>query len=65
MSMDMNINGKKLLDLLKKDEDREKVSLYLSKKIYDDFKKACKPVSASMVLEALMKEFLKTTKTKD
>lgn len=58
----MTINGKKLVELLKKDEDREKVSLYLSKKIYEDFKKSCKPVSASMVLEALMKEFLKTSK---
>ena len=55
----MKIEGKKLLERLAKEQsDRTKVSLYLSKRLYDDFKKACGKVAASQVMEELMRQFL-------
>jgi hypothetical protein len=38
-------------------EDRDRVSLYLSVRIYEDFKKACGTASPSKVIEDLMELF--------
>lgn len=63
--MAVKIDGKKIVERLKKRaDDRKKVSLYLSEKVMGDFKKACEneDVSASMVMEELMKEFIISVK---
>lgn len=44
--------------------DRTKVSLYLSKKLYDDFRRSCGDISASTVMEELMREFIASAKGK-
>lgn len=57
------IDAKDILKRLENNENRAKVSLYLDKKIYDQFKKACgKQASASRVMEELMREFLESLK---
>lgn len=38
--------------------DREKTSLYLSKSLYEAFKKKCGKAAASRVLEELIREFI-------
>lgn len=38
-------------------DDRSKTSLYLSKRVYKDFRKACGKASPSKVIEELMKRF--------
>jgi len=61
----MKNDAQKLLDDLKKSHaDRKKVSLFLSDKLYERFKKGCKPVSASQVMERLMEDFLKALSKK-
>lgn len=44
------------------EDDRAKVSLYLSKSLYERFKKACGKASASKVMEDLLEEFLENLK---
>ncbi|MBS1983794.1 MAG: hypothetical protein JST16_06455 [Bdellovibrionales bacterium] len=44
--------------LLKEESDRGKVSLYLSKKLYKSFQKACGTLPASKVVEELMQAFV-------
>lgn len=51
--------AQKIVDQLTLEEDREKVSLYLSKAIYERFKRACGKAPASRVMEVLMKEFIR------
>lgn len=50
--------AQKIIDKLALEEDREKVSLYLSKAIYARFKRACGKAPASRVMEELMKDFI-------
>lgn len=56
----MKIDGKEVLERLAaaKKQDRTKVSLYLSKSLYEDFKQACGDIPASVVLEDLIQQFL-------
>ncbi len=55
--MKVNVKAiKKRLDERK--SDRMKVTLYLSKSLYNEFKKKCKPHAASAVIEEMMKEFV-------
>ena len=62
----MKIDGKGILAKLSvgKKSDREKTSLYLSKSVYEAFKKACGDVPTSQVLEELMQQFLSSLKQK-
>jgi len=57
------MNAKEIVELYESEEDREKVSLYLSKGVYEKFKKVCKTASASKVMEHLMKIFIESSKT--
>jgi len=56
----MKIDGKKILKKLESENEpsKQKLSFYLSKKLYEDFKKCCGNVPASQVIEELMKEFV-------
>lgn len=60
----MAIDPKRIFEKLKNGNDRGKVTLYFTKAIYKDFKKACGSHSASQVLEEMMKEFI-TASPKD
>jgi hypothetical protein len=61
--------AQKIIERLTLEEDRSKVSLYLSKSVYEDFKKVCGSAPASRVMEELMKDFIsnvqQTRKEKD
>lgn len=54
----IKINAKEILDKLELNNDREKVSLYLSKSLYEKFKKTCGKAPASRVMEELMQAFI-------
>jgi hypothetical protein len=59
----MAINAKTILKRLEENQnDRGKVTLYLSKGLFKEFKSKCGDHSASVVLEELMKEFINSTK---
>ena len=61
----MKIDGKAILNRLNAEKgDRKKISLYLSESIYGQFKKECvkQDLSASVVMEELLKEFLGSLK---
>lgn len=58
MAIDVRIDAQEILDKLTLEEDREKVSLYLSRALYERFKRACGSAPASRVMEELMKRFL-------
>lgn len=60
----MKIDGKQLLERLAAAEksDRGRITLYLSKTLYEDFKKGCGKVPVSVVIEEMMREFLKSLK---
>ncbi len=61
----MKVNGNEILQRLSagKKDDRKKVSLYLSESLFADFKKLCERggISASQVMEDLMKQFNEST----
>lgn len=50
--------AQELIEKLSLEEDRTKVSLYLSKHLYERFKRACGTAPASRMMEELMKEFI-------
>lgn len=52
------MDSKKIIEKLRGEADRERVSLYLSKALMDELKAVCAPISASRVIEELIKEFL-------
>lgn len=54
-----------IIEKLELEDDRSKVSLYLSKSVYEKFKKACGKAPASRVMEELMKEFMDNLKGKN
>jgi hypothetical protein len=62
----MKIDGKEILEKLSvgRKNDREKTSMYLSKAIYEAFKKACGDVPTSQVVEELMQQFVDSLKRK-
>jgi len=57
--MKVEIDGKAILEeiLAGTKSDRMKTSLYLSSKVFEDFKKKCGQASASQVIEKLMEAF--------
>ncbi len=59
----MTIDGSKILAKVKANKsDRKNVTLYLSEAVYKKFQAACGELSASEVLEELLKEFIATSK---
>lgn len=59
----MKINKDKILKRLDENKnDRGKVTLYLSKKLLNDFRAQCDKHSVSLVVEELMKEFISNSK---
>lgn len=55
----MKVNAKVIKRRLdERKSDRMKVTLYLSKSLYSEFKKKCKPHAASAVIEEIMKGFI-------
>ncbi len=65
MAIEAKIDAQKIIEKLSLEEDREKVSLYLSRKLYERFKRACGTAPASRVMEELMKSFVEDlSKTK-
>jgi hypothetical protein len=60
----MTVDGKAILDRLAaaKKNDRDKVTLYLSRSLYHSFKTICGDIPASVVIEELMKQFLASTR---
>ena len=58
----MTINGKTILKRLEqKEKNRGQVTFYLTKSLLKEFKGHCGDYSMSMVIEELMKEFVRTT----
>jgi len=54
----MKIDGRNILARLSRDKsDRKRVTLYLSKKVYEDFSGSCGDIAASQVIEELMRQF--------
>lgn len=39
-------------------DDRERVTIYISRKLYDDFTELCLPTAASAGIQILMQEFV-------
>jgi hypothetical protein len=60
--MESKIDGKQILKDLEKKGERAKVSFYLSKDLYDEFKEACGNVAASQVLQRLMEQFVESVR---
>lgn len=58
------MDAKKTIKKLKGEADRIRVSLYLSQSLLKDFKQVCGDISPSRVIEELMKDFIKSAKTK-
>ena len=59
------VNSNKIIKELKKEKsDRGRVTLYLSRSLFDDFSKKCKKedVAASAVMEKLMQQFINSLK---
>jgi hypothetical protein len=62
----MKIDGKKILQKLSQEKsDRQKVTLYLSKGLFEEFKKGCGDIAASQVVEELMRQFNESVKKKN
>lgn len=59
--MQPKINGQEILKKLSVKSDRTKTTFYISKSVYEDFKRHCADVSASQVLEELMRQFVAST----
>jgi predicted Zn-dependent protease with MMP-like domain len=55
---EVRIDPQEILEKLSLEEDRKKISLYLSRTVYERFKSACGSAPASRVMEELMKEFI-------
>jgi hypothetical protein len=60
MNTTMTIDGKKILEKLAaaRKEERGRVTLYLSKAIYEEFRARCGDIPPSVVLEELLREFV-------
>lgn len=59
------IDAKKILNKLHGEEPpRGAVTVYLNKGLYKDFKSTCKEVSASKVMEELMRQFIDSANSK-
>ncbi len=60
----MKIDANRILEKHRTKDDREKTSLYLSKSLYERFKKACGTAPVSRVIEDLMQSFLDNLESK-
>lgn len=61
----MKVNAKGILQKLEKERsDREKITLYLSRSLYEEFKSTCGDVAASQVIEELMRQVLESANKK-
>lgn len=61
----MQVNAKKILNALRKGEkERGPKTIYVNLKLYDEFAKACGEVPSGKVIEALMREFVASTRKK-
>lgn len=53
------VDSQKLIKRLKEQKtDRQRITLYLSRNLYEDLKKSSQGVAPSQVIEELIKEFL-------
>lgn len=59
--MAAKIDGKQILKKLSVKSDRNRITLYLSKSLYEEFKDHCNDVTPSQVIEELMRQFIATT----
>lgn len=61
----MKIEADKILEKLRKKERKGRtVTMYLDSGVWKDFQDACKPVTASHVVEELLRQFLDSKKKK-
>lgn len=61
----MKINAEEIIEKLSKSEPiRKPISIFLDRPLYERFKTACGKVSASRVIEELMRQFLDSRKKK-
>lgn len=56
----VEINARAIKEKLELNDDRAKVSLYLSASLYKKFQKACGSAPASRVMEELMEQFIES-----
>ena len=54
----MPISANNILTKLRGESDRQRITLYMSKGIFEAFRKKCKDIAASKVLEEMMKDFV-------
>lgn len=59
--MQPKINGQEILKKLSVKSDRTKTTFYISKSVYENFKRNCADISASQVIEELMRQFVAST----
>lgn len=60
----MTIDARNIINKLKGEEPpRKRVSLYLNKELLADFKNSCGDLSASKVMEELMRQFIKSVES--
>ncbi|MCB0349723.1 MAG: hypothetical protein KDD38_00985 [Bdellovibrionales bacterium] len=53
------IDSHKIMKRLEsKKSDRQKITLYLSRQLYEDLKKKCRDVAPSQIIEELVREFI-------
>lgn len=60
----MSMDAKKTIEKLRGEADRQRMSLYLSQSTFKEFKELCAPLSASKVIEELMRQFIDESKNK-
>lgn len=57
------VDSKKLIKRLKDQKtDRQKITLYLSRPLYEELKKSSQGIAPSQVIEELIREFLEDLK---
>ena len=64
--MELKINGKTILERLNALNvgDRKQTNLYLSDALYKELRDICGVLSASLVVEELIREFVRTARAK-
>jgi hypothetical protein len=59
------MDSKKILEKVRGESAKTKISLYLSKALIEEFKEACGDIPPSRIVEALLKDFLQSVKTQE
>lgn len=62
LNMNIKIDGKSILRKHERNKGGKKVSFYLSKTVYEEFKKSCGTAPQSRILEDLMSAFIESLK---